>query len=500
MDPQRMFGMTPWVRRLIVANLVVFLLQVTLFVSPGFIGTLGLTPLYAFRQPWTFVTYKFVHANLLHLAFNLLALYVFGPEVEERMGGGAFVRYYLLCGLGGAVLSLVLGWSFGRLNPVVGASAAVYGVLLAFAWAAPDAPINGLFCPAPIAAARCATQPDRRPSHSRFVDCQAGRVPSPRAPGRARACLRRGWFPNWGRPPHARQSRAGVPGDPRRARPQRGLSRVSRPPQARAAELLAQLRVGPDVAARGTGNRGHVARRARGSRAAARGRGRRRNRGGCAAAFARAFRGGLRRGPVSHGGRGRRQRGRIGGGRTRDCLRMSRAFHRPTESPDVRHGTRAALVAALDRARGGARGAVHVADETARPEAAGDRPARLLRLLGHRQPGHLAGAARERGGGRGGGAGGGARVRAVGVLRLHPSAVPSHPGARRVPATPGSAVTGRDGPGAAPAFPVGGHEPRRPPDGGEGAAGALGVLSRPALDRELPRRAVARFDGAGGGG
>src|SRR5438046_4743699 len=73
MDPQRMFGMTPWVRRLIVANLVVFLLQVTLFVSPGFIGTLGLTPLYAFRQPWTFVTYMFVHANLLHLAFNLLA-------------------------------------------------------------------------------------------------------------------------------------------------------------------------------------------------------------------------------------------------------------------------------------------------------------------------------------------------------------------------------------------------------------------------------------------
>jgi len=152
MDPQRMFGMTPWVRRLIVANLVVFLLQVTLFVSPGFIGTLGLTPLYAFRQPWTFVTYMFVHANLLHLAFNLLALYVFGPEVEERMGGGAFVRYYLLCGLGGAVLSLVLGWSFGRINPVVGASAAVYGVLLAFAWAAPDAPINVLFFPAPIAA------------------------------------------------------------------------------------------------------------------------------------------------------------------------------------------------------------------------------------------------------------------------------------------------------------------------------------------------------------
>src|SRR5437773_1047546 len=85
MDPQRMFGMTPWVRRLIVANLVVFLLQVTLFVSPGFIGTLGLTPLYAFRQPWTFVTYMFVHANLLHLAFNLLALYEHERDKRPRL-------------------------------------------------------------------------------------------------------------------------------------------------------------------------------------------------------------------------------------------------------------------------------------------------------------------------------------------------------------------------------------------------------------------------------
>ena len=152
MGPQRMFGMTPWVRRLIVANLVVFLLQVTLFVSPAFIGTLGFSPLAAFRQPWTFVTYMFVHGNLLHLAFNLLALYVFGPDVEERMGGGPFVRYYLLCGLGGAALSLVLGWGLGKLNPVIGASAAIYGVLLAFAWAAPDQPIYVFLLPAPIAA------------------------------------------------------------------------------------------------------------------------------------------------------------------------------------------------------------------------------------------------------------------------------------------------------------------------------------------------------------
>src|SRR5438874_4084932 len=88
MGPQRMFGMTPWVRRLFVANLVVFLFQMTIFVDPRFLTTFGFVPLRALAQPWTFVTYMFLHGGPLHLAFNLLALYVFGPEVEERMGGG----------------------------------------------------------------------------------------------------------------------------------------------------------------------------------------------------------------------------------------------------------------------------------------------------------------------------------------------------------------------------------------------------------------------------
>src|SRR2546429_1583613 len=151
MDPQRMFGMTPWVRRLVVANLVVFLLQVTLFVSPGFLATFGFVPLTALARPWTFLTYMFLHGNFLHLAFNLVAVFVFGPQVEERMGGGAFLRYYLLCGLGGAALSFVL-MQFRPVTLVVGASAAVYDVLLAFAWAWPDQPINVFLLPTPIPA------------------------------------------------------------------------------------------------------------------------------------------------------------------------------------------------------------------------------------------------------------------------------------------------------------------------------------------------------------
>jgi glycosyltransferase involved in cell wall biosynthesis len=98
------------------------------------------------------VTYSFIHANFLHLAFNLLALFVFGPPVEERMGGGTFLAYYGLCGLGGAALSFALAMTFQQVQLVVGASAAVYGVMLAFAWAWPDQPISVFPLPEPIAA------------------------------------------------------------------------------------------------------------------------------------------------------------------------------------------------------------------------------------------------------------------------------------------------------------------------------------------------------------
>src|SRR6266567_249760 len=100
MGPQRMFGMTPWVRRLMVACLFVFLLQSTLFTSAAFVQQFGFNPLNALARPWTVLTYMFLHGGVLHLAFNMLALYVFGPPVEEPMGGrdlrrGAGVRLVL---------------------------------------------------------------------------------------------------------------------------------------------------------------------------------------------------------------------------------------------------------------------------------------------------------------------------------------------------------------------------------------------------------------------
>src|ERR687898_2713948 len=113
---------TPWVLRLIIANMVVLLLMRTIFVSPVLADALAFSPADALRHPWTFFTYMFVHAGLLHLLGNMLMLFVFGTAVESRMGSRTFILYYLLCGLGAAVFSLGLGLSGISVSPFVGAS------------------------------------------------------------------------------------------------------------------------------------------------------------------------------------------------------------------------------------------------------------------------------------------------------------------------------------------------------------------------------------------
>jgi len=152
MGPQRMYVLTPWVRRLLVANLIVFLFQATLFTSPAFMRTFGFVPLFALQHPWTFLTYMFLHGGALHLAFNLLALFMFGGPVEDRLGSRAFILFYLVCGMGGAALSFLLMQLVPIRVPIVGASGAIYGLMVAFAWYWPDAPIYMFPLPVPIAA------------------------------------------------------------------------------------------------------------------------------------------------------------------------------------------------------------------------------------------------------------------------------------------------------------------------------------------------------------
>ena len=87
--------MTPWVLRLILANAAVLLLLDTVITSDGAFRALAFDPATALSRPWTFVTYMFVHADLLHLLANSLGLWMLGSAVEQRLGGEKFLLYYL---------------------------------------------------------------------------------------------------------------------------------------------------------------------------------------------------------------------------------------------------------------------------------------------------------------------------------------------------------------------------------------------------------------------
>lgn len=130
--------MTPWVQRLLIANVAMFFIQQT---APGLTSALVFVPRAVLYMPWTLVTYMFLHGSLTHILFNMLGLYFFGPRVEERLGSRRFLILYLISGVTGALLSFV----FAPGAAVIGASAAVFGVMLAFAMFWPDVQIVFMF-------------------------------------------------------------------------------------------------------------------------------------------------------------------------------------------------------------------------------------------------------------------------------------------------------------------------------------------------------------------
>jgi membrane associated rhomboid family serine protease len=117
--------MTPWVLRLIFANAAVFLLTSTV---PGAEQVLGLWPAGVLLRPWTPITYMFVHAGFLHILFNMVGLFFFGPRLEARLGGRRFLGLYFTSGLAGAAASVMTPNAL-----IVGASGAIFGVLYGFA-------------------------------------------------------------------------------------------------------------------------------------------------------------------------------------------------------------------------------------------------------------------------------------------------------------------------------------------------------------------------------
>jgi membrane associated rhomboid family serine protease len=99
----------------------------------------------AWFQLWRFITFQFLHANFDHILFNMIALFFFGPMVEQYLGARRYLPFYLLCGMGGAALYLILlmvGFRIGEpWVPLIGASAGIFGVLIAGAMVAPNATV-----------------------------------------------------------------------------------------------------------------------------------------------------------------------------------------------------------------------------------------------------------------------------------------------------------------------------------------------------------------------
>lgn len=140
----------PVIKSLIIINLTVFVLSwFTKFIAVERSTFLGYetVPLYEFLiryfalMPfhfgfyiWQLFTYQFLHASFGHLFFNMFALWMFGMEIENYMGSKRFLLFYLLCGIGAGIIHLIFSPILsGQYAPTIGASGAVYGILIAFA-------------------------------------------------------------------------------------------------------------------------------------------------------------------------------------------------------------------------------------------------------------------------------------------------------------------------------------------------------------------------------
>lgn len=125
---------TPAVQWLIAINVAVFFLQLTIVSPSDMHAWLGFKLGDLSSTWWTVITYMFVHGGFMHLAVNMYTLWLFGPRIEHVWSPWAFVRFYVFCGLGGWLFHL----PFSSGSTLIGASAAVLGVMLAYAMRWPD--------------------------------------------------------------------------------------------------------------------------------------------------------------------------------------------------------------------------------------------------------------------------------------------------------------------------------------------------------------------------
>jgi membrane associated rhomboid family serine protease len=131
-------AMTPAVKWIIIANVATFLVM---FVFPGLAEYLGLSPAAVIERQWLWQlgTYMFLHVDMFHILFNMLGIWMFGVELEQRWGTQLFLRYYAITGVGAAITTVAASFlPFSFTAPIygsltMGASGALYGLLFAYA-------------------------------------------------------------------------------------------------------------------------------------------------------------------------------------------------------------------------------------------------------------------------------------------------------------------------------------------------------------------------------
>ena len=154
-----MFNIPPVTRALLAANIAMFVLQQ--FAEGPLMRWFALWPFEAGMTggdapgflPWQVITYGFLHGNLLHIFFNMLALYMFGPDIERLFGSRFFLQFYFACIVTAALTHLAAtAWMGAEPLPTVGASGAMFGLLLAFGWFFPQRRVLLIFPPIPMPA------------------------------------------------------------------------------------------------------------------------------------------------------------------------------------------------------------------------------------------------------------------------------------------------------------------------------------------------------------
>jgi len=136
----------PGVKWLLIINTVIFVI----WYLGGPTVQRGMYPLYLVPMlvvhsfPWylyQLFTYMFLHGSIGHLLFNMLALWMFGLTLEQTWGTRRFLKYYLLCGIGAGICDVAVNATLGHNTSTIGASGAIYGLLLAFGVLFPDTQI-----------------------------------------------------------------------------------------------------------------------------------------------------------------------------------------------------------------------------------------------------------------------------------------------------------------------------------------------------------------------